>query len=286
MFVGGTVGSRLATVGIFALFGAQALAETASESALKACAEPSMLAACPNTCASACTSVGFLRAHTDGCLSALTAGPGSDGADCGAIPSFETAGLASCIAGGRAIEREPGILITRSPARLEIFESFFSDRPACAASALGLREMFSCLDGEADIVNAEYGSLGSLGIPDGPLDPQALEELACGTSEERLVQIDIGAQGLKGRADILQDRLGEVATCRREYAAWFDSRGSFCQQNPFPNCESTISIFQSQLEAALAGASEQNRKIADVVENLTRDIESLMSIGIVRTGCP
>ena len=255
--------------------------------AVDVCSEGETLAQCPNACVTACKSVAFLRENTDACEAALVSAPGSDADSCPAIEAPRTESLMACIERSRSIPREPGRVIERSSERLALFNAFFSDRPACAASTLGLEAMFSCLGGETELVEQEYGALGSLEIGDDPLDATELRELACSLNEDRLIEIDIGASALRSRASGLSERLGEVASCRNAYATWLDERGAFCQQSDggFANCEATINVFQMLLEESLSGAAQQNRLISGVVDRLERDLDAITSLALVSTTC-
>jgi hypothetical protein len=255
--------------------------------AVDVCSEGETLAQCPNECVTACKSVAFLRENTDGCEAALVSAPGSDDASCPAIEAPRTESLVACIERSRSVPRKPGRVIERNSERLALFNAFFSDRPACAASTLGLEAMFSCLGGETDLVEREYDALGSLEIGDDPLSATELRELACSLDEDRLIEVDIGASALRSRASGLSERLGEVANCRNAYATWLDERGAFCQQSDggFANCEATINVFQVLMEESLSGAAEQNRLISGVVDRLERDLDAITSLALVSTTC-
>lgn len=251
------------------------------------CSEGDTLVQCPNACVTACKSVAFLRENTDACEAALVSAPGSDVDSCPAIEAPRVESLTACIERRRSIPREPGRVIERNSERLALFNAFFSDRPACAASTLGLEAMFSCLGGETKLVEQEYDALGSLEIGDNPLDATELRKLACSLDEDRLIEIDIGASALRSRAKGLSERLGEVASCRNAYATWLDERGAFCQQSDggFANCEATINVFQTLLEESLSGAAQQNRLISGVVDRLERDLDAITSLALVSTTC-
>lgn len=255
--------------------------------AVDVCSERDTLTQCPNACVTACKSVAFLRENTDACEAALVSAPGSDADSCPVIEALRKESLRACIERSRSIPREPGRVIERNSERLALFNAFFSDRPACAASTLGLEAMFSCLGGETELVEQEYDALGSLEIGDDPLGATELRELACSLDDDRLIEIDIGASALRSRASGLSERLGGVASCRNAYATWLDERGVFCQQSDggFANCEATINIFQDLLEESLSGAAQQNRLISGVVDRLERDLDAITSLALVSTTC-
>ncbi len=250
--------------------------------AVQECGQGDTLTRCPNYCQVACTSTNFLLDNTDACDTAMAALPTADEASCPIASETGIVTLQACIDENRKIPREPSRVIARSQERLEIFNAFFSDRPACAASSLALEAMFSCLSGETGVVKREYDALGTLGLGDAPLTGDQLLELACNIGEDRLIEIDIGASALTGRAKELNGKLGDVTSCRLQYSNWFADRGQeFCTNRTFDNCEAVVTVFQSQLEKSLVGAEEQNRQISDVVENLDRDLSSLISLGFV-----
>lgn len=250
--------------------------------AVQQCAQADMLNRCPNYCQVACTSTAFLLDNTDACDKVMVALPDADEASCPVAEETGLVTLQACIDEKRKIPREPSRVIARSAERLEIFNAFFSDRPDCAASSLALEAMFGCLSGETGVVQREYEALGSLELGDAPLNADQLLELACTIGEDRLIEIDIGASSLKGRAEELNSKLGNVTSCRLQYSRWFADRGKeFCTNRTFDNCEAVVNVFQSQLEKSLVGAEEQNRQIGDVVESLDRDLSSLISLGFV-----
>ncbi|MGP6086010.1 hypothetical protein [Antarctobacter jejuensis] len=250
--------------------------------AVQQCAEGDTLSRCPNYCQVACTSTQFLLDNTDACDTAMAALPDADEASCPIAAETGIVTLQACIDENRKVPREPSRVIARSQERLEIFNAFFSDRPSCAASSLALEGMFGCLSGETAVVKREYDALGTLGLGEAPLTGAQLLELACSIGEDRLIEIDIGASSLSGRAKELNTELGGVTSCRLQYSNWFADRGQeFCTNRTFDNCEAVVTVFQTQLEKSLVGAEEQNRQISDVVENLERDLASLISLGFV-----
>ncbi|SMX41924.1 hypothetical protein MAA8898_02487 [Maliponia aquimaris] len=250
--------------------------------AVATCQQDDTLDRCPNYCQVACTSTGFLLDHTDACDVAMAALPDADEASCPVASDEGIVTLQACIDEKRSIPREPGRVIERNPERLRLFNDFFSDRPDCAASTIALEAMFGCLSGETSVVQRDYEALGTLGVGAAPLTADRLRELACAIDEDRLIEIDIGASSLSGRATELSDNLGEVSSCRRAYAQWLDDRAdTFCASSDFPNCEAVISLFQSELQNSLDGAEEQNRQISDVVDNLERDLGAILSLALV-----
>ncbi|WP_417209930.1 hypothetical protein [Antarctobacter sp.] len=250
--------------------------------AVEQCSADDMLTTCPNYCQVACTSTKFLLENTEACDAAMTALPDADGESCPLPSETGLVTLQACIDDKRLLPREPSRVIARNKGRLAIFNAFFSDRPACAASSLALEAMFGCLSGETGVVQREYDAMPSLGLSDRPLNGDELVKLACSIGEDMLIQIDIGASSLSGRADELSDKLGQVTSCRLEYSKWFASRGEeFCTNRTFDNCEAVVEVFQTQLQQSLVGAEEQNRQISVVVENLERDLSSLTSLGFV-----
>lgn len=252
--------------------------------AVAACQQGDTLSRCPNYCQVACTSTGFLLDNTDACDAAMAALPDTDEASCPVASDEGIVSLQACIDEKRTIPREPGRVIERNPERLRLFNDFFSDRPDCAASTIALEAMFGCLSGETGVVQHEYEALGTLGVGAAPLTAERLRELACSIDEDRLIEIDIGASSLSGRATDLSDRLGEVSSCRRAYAQWLDQRAdTFCASSDFPNCEAVISLFQTELQNSLDGAEEQNRQISGVVDNLERDLGAILSLALVPT---
>lgn len=250
--------------------------------AVEQCSTGDMLSTCPNYCQVACTSTKFLLDNTEACDAAMTALPDADAASCPVPSETGLVTLQACIDEKRQIPREPSRVIARNKDRLAIFDAFFSDRPACAVSSLALEAMFGCLSGETGVVQREYDAMPSLGLSDRPLNGDELVKLACSIGEDMLIQIDIGASSLSGRADELSDKLGQVTSCRLEYSKWFASRGEeFCTNRTFDNCEAVVEVFQTQLQQSLVGAEEQNRQISVVVDNLERDLSSLTSLGFV-----
>lgn len=250
--------------------------------AVQQCAQGDTLSRCPNYCQVACTSTRFLLDNTDACDTAMAALPAADEASCPIASETGIVTLQACIDEQRKVARTPSRVIARSEERLAIFNAFFSDRPTCAASSLALEAMFGCLSGETGVVKREYDALGTLGLGDAPLTGNQLLELACSIGEDRLIEIDIGASSLTGRARELNSKLGDVTSCRLQYSNWFADRGQeFCTNRTFDNCEAVVTVFQTQLEKSLVGAEEQNRQIGDVVENLERDLASLISLGFV-----
>lgn len=250
--------------------------------AVEQCSTGDTLSICPNYCQVACTSTDFLLDNTDACDTAMAALPEADDASCPVASEIGIVSLQSCIDDKRAIAREPSRVIERNAARLKLFNDFFSDRPSCAASSIALEAMFGCLSGETAVVQSEYGALGTLGIGQGPINADRLRELACSIDEDRLIEIDIGASSLSGRATLLNERLGEVSFCRRAYAEWLDDRGdTFCATSDFPNCEAVISLFQEELQRSLNGAEEQNSQISLVVESLEQDLGAILSLALV-----
>ena len=250
--------------------------------AVEQCTTDDMLTRCPNYCQVACTSTKFLLDNTDACDTAMTALPDADEASCPAPEDISLISLQACIDEKRLVERTPSRVIARNEDRLAIFNAFFSDRPACASSSLALEAMFGCLSGETGLVQLEYNAMPSLGLSDRPLNGEDLVKLACSIGEDMLIQIDIGASALSGRADELSDNLGQVTSCRLDYSKWFASRGEeFCTNRTFDNCEAVVEVFQTQLQQSLVGAEEQNSQISLVVDSLELDLASLISLGFV-----
>lgn len=242
------------------------------------CTNGDFLQTCPASCAAACEDTSLYGKHPGLCEAAFAATK-ADPASCSSPEGIKPVNpVAACVARAKRLISEPDELIKNSQPRLEFYNAFFDATPDCAASIIGLTEMYECLDGEAEDVTTQNAELPAVEV--NPSDTKSVERAVCSISN--LVEIDAKASALRGRAELLDQLLGEASACRQKYQVWIESRESFCSDSKFPLCQATANFYAAGIKEQLSVAQTRNNDIVAAIKNLDKSLDLITFLGMAK----